>query len=73
MSIRCGLIYSTTWIENIYVIVGHRTVDIYVHVSHCVVSFICRFWKHHRPREVLSKLFVLTDLFSFSVEKILDS
>jgi hypothetical protein len=43
MSIRCSSIYAATWIENIYVIVGYCVVDIYVHVSHCAVSFICRF------------------------------
>jgi hypothetical protein len=43
MSIRCGLMYSVTWIENTYVIVGYRVVDIYVHFRHLAVSFICRF------------------------------
>jgi hypothetical protein len=43
MSIRCGLMYSVTWIENKYVIVDYRVVDIYVHFGHLVVSFICWF------------------------------
>jgi hypothetical protein len=38
-------------------IVGHRAVDICVDVSHCVVSFICRFWKPPRAGEVLPKFF----------------
>ena len=39
-------------------IVGHRVVDICVDVSHCVVSFICRFWKPPRAGEVLPNFFV---------------
>jgi hypothetical protein len=39
MSIRCGLIYSATWIENIFVIDGHHVVDIYVHVVNVLVLF----------------------------------
>jgi hypothetical protein len=52
MSIRCGLMYSVTWIENTYVIVGYRVIDIYVHFGHLAVSFICRFWKPHLAGEV---------------------
>jgi hypothetical protein len=51
------LIYSPTSIENIFVIGGHRVVDICMDVSHRVVSFICRFWKPPRAREVLPIFF----------------
>jgi hypothetical protein len=33
-------IYSSAWIENIYVVVNHRVVDIFVLVSHRVVGFL---------------------------------
>jgi hypothetical protein len=39
----CGWIYSFVWIENTYVVVGHRVVDIYVHASHRDVSFLASF------------------------------
>jgi hypothetical protein len=39
-------------------IVGHRAVDICVDVSHCVVIFICRFWKPPRAGEVLPNFFI---------------
>jgi hypothetical protein len=36
-------IYSSAWIKNIYVVVGHRAVHIYVHVSHRAVGFLAGF------------------------------
>jgi hypothetical protein len=33
-------IYSSAWIENIYVVVGHRVVDIYVLVGQRAVGFL---------------------------------
>jgi hypothetical protein len=51
------------------VIVSHRVVDIYVHVSHRDVNSICRFWKPCYAG-VLSKFCVDRLVFLF-VEKIL--
>jgi hypothetical protein len=36
---------------------------IYMHVSHCVISFIRMFWKPHRAREVLLKFCVDITMF----------
>jgi hypothetical protein len=57
----CGCQPSCRWYMCGYMcgyIVGHRAVDICVDVSHCVVSFICRFWKPPCAGEVLPKFFI---------------
>jgi hypothetical protein len=43
----------------IVVIVGHRPVDIFVDDSHRAASFICRFWKPPRAREVLPNFLLI--------------
>jgi hypothetical protein len=49
-----------SWIEYICVcvIVGHRVVELCVHVSHRADSFICRISKPPRAGEVLPKFSV---------------
>jgi hypothetical protein len=61
----CGWIYSFGPINNIYVIDDHRVVwCICADVSHHAVTFICKFWKPPRAREVLP-IFLLIGLFIF--------
>jgi hypothetical protein len=46
-------------------IFGYRAVEIYVNVSHHVVTFICRLWKLPCMREVLPNFFVDRLVFIF--------
>jgi hypothetical protein len=36
----------------------HRVIDVYLRVSHHVVTFVCRLWKPLRAGEVLPNFFV---------------
>jgi hypothetical protein len=49
------LCVDVSWIGYIYVIVGHRVVELCVYVSHRADSFICRISKPPRAGEVLPK------------------
>jgi hypothetical protein len=46
-------------IEYIYVIIGHRAVEICVDVSHRAATFICRFWTPPHAGEVLQKILLI--------------